>query len=181
MIFINEEFEAESGIVICGYYVPYSRWKNDPEASEKPYDLYSRKILDLKDGKSSAVNYFYALLDEEICPGVAVSVVPSHSAQAADSGIRKLAKRLAAHGRIDMTDCLIRTKDVEKLAHGGSRSRRVHYDSIEVNPAVPVADEVILVVDDVTTSGNSLYACRDLLLARGAQRVALLALGKTTV
>lgn len=72
MIFVNEEFEAERDIVICGYYVPYSRWKNDPHMAGVPYDLYSRKILDLKDGKRSAVNYFYALLDEEICPGVAI-------------------------------------------------------------------------------------------------------------
>jgi len=25
MIFVNEEFDAEEGIVICGYYVPYGR------------------------------------------------------------------------------------------------------------------------------------------------------------
>lgn len=44
-----------------------------------------------------------------------------------------------------------------------------------------VADEVVLVVDDVTTSGNSLYACRDILMEHGAKRVALLALGQTKI
>jgi len=97
-----------------------------------------------------------------------------------DTGIRRLAKKLAAHGRVDMTDALMRTKDIEKLAHGGGRGRGVHLDSIAVNPHVPVADEVVLVVDDVTTSGGSLYACRELLLKSGAKRVALLALGQTT-
>lgn len=179
MIFVNKDFEAEKDIVICGYYVPYSRWKNDPAMAGVPYDLYSRKILDLKDGKKSAVNYFYSLLDEEICYGVAICVVPSHSPHSSDSGMMQLARKLAAHDRIDMTDYLIRTKEIEKLATGGNRDIDVHLNSIEVNSEVSVAGEVILVVDDVTTSGNSLYACRDILLKNGAGRVALLALGQT--
>ena len=181
MIFVNAEFDAEEGIVICGYYVPYGRWKNDPDKSGAPYDIYSRKILDLKDGKSSAVNYFYTLLDEEICQGVAICVVPPHSPQSVDSGMMMLGRKLAAHGRIDMTDYLIRTKEIEKLAAGGNRNIKVHLDSIDVNPDMCVADEVVLVVDDVTTSGNSLYACRDILMEHGAKRVALLALGQTKI
>lgn len=179
MIFVNEEFEAEEGIVICGYYVPYRRWKNDPDMAGVPYDLYSRKILDLKDGKRAAVNYFYTLLDEEICSGVAICVVPPHSPESENSGVVMLAQKLAAHNRIDMTGYLVRTKEIEKLARGGSRSREIHLDSIEVNPKMSVVDEVVLVVDDVTTSGNSLYACRDILLDHGARRVAMLALGQT--
>lgn len=179
MIFVNEEFEAEEDIVICGYYMPYSRWKNDPEMAGVPYDLYSRKILDLKDGKRSAINYFYTLLDEEICSGVAICVVPSHSPQSVESGVIQLARKLAAHDRIDMTDYLIRTKEIEKLATGGNRNIDVHLNSIEVDPRISITGEVILVVDDVTTSGNSLYACRDILLRNGASRVALLALGQT--
>lgn len=179
MIFVNEEFEAEKDIVICGYYVPYRRWKNDPDMAGVPYDLYSRKILDLKDGKRSAVNYFYALLDEEICPGVAICVVPPHSPQSVDSGVMMLAQKLAAHNRIDLTDYLVRTKEIEKLSRGGNRNRNVHLDSIDVNSEMSITGEVILVVDDVTTSGNSLYACRDILMNHGASRVALLALGQT--
>lgn len=52
-------------------------------------------------------------------------------------------------------------------------------DSIDVNSEMSITGEVILVVDDVTTSGNSLYACRDILMNHGASRVALLALGQT--
>lgn len=91
----------------------------------------------------------------------------------------QLARKLAAHDRIDMTDYLIRTKEIEKLATSGSRGMDVHMDSIEVNPRVSISGEVILVVDDVTTSGNSLYVCRDILLRNGASRVAMLALGQT--
>ncbi len=179
MIFVKEQYENENGIVICGYYKPYGKWKNDPETADMPYDIYSGKILGLKEGKPSAVNYFYALLDDEICPGVAIAAVPPHKPGTGESGIRMLVKKLSAHNRIDMSDCLVRTKEIDKLAYGGRRDKAVHLDSIRVNPDIPVADEVVLVVDDVATSGNSLFACRDILLAHGARRVALLALGKT--
>ncbi|MBP3242165.1 MAG: phosphoribosyltransferase [Oribacterium sp.] len=45
---------------------------------------------------------------------------------------------------------------------------------------VPAMDNVrVLLIDDVATSGNSLRACRELLLRNGAKRVYMLALGRT--
>ena len=37
----------------------------------------------------------------------------------------------------------------------------------------------VLLLDDVTTTGNSLIACRDILLKNGADDVIMFALGKT--
>ena len=37
----------------------------------------------------------------------------------------------------------------------------------------------ILLVDDISTSGNSLLACKELLMENGAERVAMFALGKS--
>lgn len=51
--------------------------------------------------------------------------------------LKALAKRLAAHDRIDMTECLVRTKEIEKLSHGGNWDKGVHLDSIAANPDVP--------------------------------------------
>ena len=36
-----------------------------------------------------------------------------------------------------------------------------------------------MLLDDITTTGNSLMACRDILLANGARSVEMLALGRT--
>ena len=45
---------------------------------------------------------------------------------------------------------------------------------------VPAMDNVrVLLIDDVATSGNSLRACRDILLKNGAKKVYMLALGRT--
>ena len=76
-------------------------------------------------------------------------------------------------------DCLIRNQSVDKLATGGERSLAIQTSSIIVNDAYNLSEDVILLVDDVTTSGNSLVACRDLLLNNGAKRVAMFALGRS--
>lgn len=41
-----------------------------------------------------------------------------------------------------------------------------------------VKGDIILLMDDVTTTGNSLYACREILLQNGAETVEMFALGK---
>ena len=80
--------------------------------------------------------------------------------------------------RIDKADFLVRTKTIDKLAYGGSRNIRVHLSSIGINPNMTVEGDVVLIVDDVTTLGASLEACKEILLRSGAQRVAMLALGQ---
>lgn len=41
-----------------------------------------------------------------------------------------------------------------------------------------VNGDIILLMDDVTTTGNSLYAYREILLQNGAEHVEMFALGK---
>lgn len=107
-------------------------------------------------------------------------MVPSHTkGETNESGIAELARRLAQNNRIDKVNYLIRNKTIDKLAYGGSRDIRVQLGSIGVNPDMKVEGDVVLIVDDVTTSGASLEACRNILLEHGAQRVAMLALGQS--
>lgn len=179
-IFYNEVWEeaSENGqVVLCGFY---HRYWNPDKTHNQAFDMFSGKILDVKEKKERGISYFFQQLDEEICKGVAICVVPSHTeSYKNDSGIAELARRLARNGRIDKTDYLIRTKTIDKLAYGGSRDLRVQLDSLGVNPEMNVEGDVILIVDDVTTSGASLEACRRILLEHGAKRVAMLALGQS--
>jgi len=179
-IFYNEEWEtvSESGqVVLCGFY---HRYWNPDRTRNQAFDMFSGRILDVKDKKEKGISYFFQQLDEEICKEVTICVVPSHvEGNRNDSGIAELARRLAKNGRVDRVDYLLRIKTIDKLAHGGSRDIKAQLDSIGVNPNMSVQGNVVLIVDDVTTSGASLEACRKILLEHGVERVAMLALGQS--
>lgn len=179
-IFTNgqwEELSLQGEVVICGYY---HRYRNKDGSHNNSFDMFSGRILDLKDKKENGIRYFFNQLDDELCEGITICVVPSHEASANNSsGISMLARKLASNNRIDKVDFLQRVFTVDKLAHGGSRNISVHLDSISVNEDMRVAGDVVLLVDDVTTSGASLEACKQILLENGASRVAMLALGQS--
>jgi hypothetical protein len=179
-IFYNEEWEDaldEGRVVLCGYY---HRYWNPDRTKNQAFDMFSGRILDVKEKKEKGIDYFFRQLDDEICKDVTICVVPSHTeGKNNESGIAMLARRLASNGRIDKVDYLIRKKTIDKLAYGGSRDIRVQLESLGVNEHMTIEGDVVLLVDDVTTSGASLEACKEILLDYGARRVAMLALGQS--
>ncbi|MDO4166758.1 MAG: phosphoribosyltransferase, partial [Eubacteriales bacterium] len=142
------------------------------------FDVFSGRILDLKEGKGSAIDYFYKILNEEIRPGVTICVVPSSDAEKTVSGIGILGEKLAHNGRNNKVYYLNRKISIDKLADGGNRSIDVHMNSICTVKEMDITGDIVLLMDDVTTSGNSLYACRDILVRQGADIVEMFALGK---
>lgn len=177
MVFVNEEWNDIDGIVVYSNYHKY--WQNKELRIKNPlFDVFSRKILDLKEGKQSAVRYFYNLLNDEICDGVTICVVPSSDSNKIESGIGMLGDMLASNGRINKVYYLRRTKSIDKLALGGNRSKDVHMKTITTLDDVEITGDIILLMDDVTTTGNSLYACKEILMAKGARSVKMFALGK---
>ena len=110
MVFVNKEWEESEGIVVYSNYHRY--WQNKELRIKNPYfDVYSGKILDLKEGKQAAVKYFYNLLNEEICEGVTICVVPSSNTDKTESGIGMLGDMLAANGRVNKVYYLRRTRN----------------------------------------------------------------------
>ena len=79
MIFVNKEWDEIDDIIVYSNYHKY--WQNKELRIKNPYfDVFSGRILDLKEGKQSAVKYFYNLINEEICKDVTICVVPSSDA-----------------------------------------------------------------------------------------------------
>jgi predicted amidophosphoribosyltransferase len=176
----NETVDGEL-IHSLGEYHPWSTHKlmggngdNWPE--------HSSMILGLKKGHKQALDYFYAHLEPRVRKAEAIAVVPGHEAgKPGTSGVRLLARRLAeACGCVDATGCLVRHTTIAKKATGGDRSKCVDLNSIEVRQPDLIMGRKVLLLDDVKTSGNSLLACRELLLDAGAAKVVMAAMARTT-
>ena len=129
MVFVNDDWNDTGDIVVYSNYHKY--WLDRERKIKNPlFDVFSGKILDLKQGKPDAIRYFYNLIDAEIRKDVTICVVPSSDAEKEISGISMLGEMLAENGRVDKVYFLKRTKSIEKLATGGPRDKWVHMQSI---------------------------------------------------
>lgn len=166
-----------SDIVALGTYHAY---RNPDGSRNAAFDAFSGKILDVKQEKQNAISHFISLLHPLFQQNIAIAVVPSHDPAKTTSGMKTIAKALlTGTNRIDATECLQRTTKVDKLASGGNRNIQVHLNSIIVKDVHLIVNQHVLLLDDVTTTTNSLEACRDLLLQNGAASVQGYALGRT--
>lgn len=178
MVFVNENWNNTNEIVIYSNYHKY--WLDRERRIKNPlFDVFSGKILDLKEGKPTAVRYFYNLLDAEICHDVTICVVQSSNEHKKNTGMTMLGEMLAQDGkRINKVYYLQREHSIEKLATGGNRNKLVHLNSISTLDDMDIQGDVVLLMDDVTTTGNSLYVCKEILLSKGAEEVEMFALGR---
>lgn len=147
------------------------------------FDQNSAKILDLKQGHDSAISHFSSIIKNKFSFGVdfAVCMVPSSTAGKIGSGIQRVAQIIAsASGRTDATSCLVRHTSIRKLAYGGNRDLQVHLQSIRTENLHLIAGKEVILLDDVTTTNNSLLACKQLLMDAGATFVQCVALAKST-
>ncbi|MCU0541047.1 MAG: phosphoribosyltransferase [Oscillatoriaceae cyanobacterium Prado104] len=148
------------------------------------FDYFSEKILDLKNKETTSVDFWFHELKKHLKrdESFAIAVVPSHSSGDRVSGIhlvaQKLAKSLPEH-ITDATLCLIRVKNIDRLSTGGNRELDVHFESMKVINLELIQNKNVLLLDDVSTTGNSLRAGKELLLKAGASKVKCIALGKT--
>ena len=166
-------------IAIFGDYRPWSIHRNNGGDSSN-YPEYSGRILDLKEGKSVGISYFVERIKPELRDDIAIVVVPSHDPAKPSSGMMALAAALAkGTKRMDASSCLIRSKKIGKLAHGGDRSEAIHLQSVTVTNVALIKGRDVFLLDDVMKTGNSLIACRKLLLVAGARSVQCAAIGKT--
>lgn len=169
--------DPEARIFYLGDYIPWHILRDSGQR-----DGYSGRLLDLKQSKAASLSSFTELLGKEISKEYAgITAVPSHDpANGVGTGIRLLAKHVASKiNAPDGREFLRRTVKVPKLARGGDRSVRVHLESIVAEHTDLYRDGRVLVLDDILTTGNSLVACRQILLAAGAAEVIGVALGRT--
>lgn len=140
-------------------------------------------ILGRGDSDEEDVEYFYNQLNPLLKRGFPIAIVPTHDPAAPNWGLVKLVRRLSVQGRIDATSCLVRIRytDPQRLFTGTERKRiKRHLDNIELRNESLIKSKVVLLLDDIVTTGTSLMACKRLLLDAGASEVICLALGRAT-
>jgi hypothetical protein len=136
-----------------GFYCP----KNNGYFNE-----YSHTILELKNKKHDAINFFFQefrsfLSDEDIV----IATIPSSSSANPYSGIRELAKQLVnSYSKFsDAVFCLERFKD----SIFDDRTIENHLYSIKLTNSSIIKDKKVILIDDVLTTGASTQACKRLL------------------
>jgi predicted amidophosphoribosyltransferase len=143
------------------------------------FDRASGRILDFKEGQAWAIDYYLDAADREVPEDAVICRVPPH-APGKNGPVLTLARRLAGRRqRADASRCLVRHTEIQKLSNGGRRDPEVHLESVRVENVNRIRGRDVVLVDDVTTTGNSFLACKTLLLDAGAQSVDCFALAKT--
>jgi predicted amidophosphoribosyltransferase len=188
-IFLDPVEDKSSEVFYLGNY--YS-----PSNPKFKADSFSKTILDIKAPMSRdmtaarlprrlqnmkrAVEYFRSQLDSLLGKGFSIAIVPPSKSGPNRSGLPALAQQLAANGRIDASQCLVRHTDIPAQHEGGSRDFGRHLATIRVEHVELVRGKRVLLLDDVGTTGTSLGACTKLLLDAGASAVKCAALGRTS-
>jgi ComF family protein len=111
---------------------------------------------------------------------VPVPVHPAHSRRRGIDHAAALGQALARRARLPFADCLVRSGDPQPQVGRGRHARiRGPAGSIALRAGVDPPPKALL-VDDVVTTGATLAACSEVLLAAGCGRVTAVAYTRTT-
>jgi hypothetical protein len=166
-------------IVTLDAYHKY--WTIFREVRNPHFDGRSSDLLNFKKGEAPVIAKFYNRLNALLIDAdFAVCYVPSCTAYKVETPVLQLAQMLTGHSkRLDATGCIVRHTTIPKLATGGDRSMSVHLNSLRIENSALIKGKQVLLLDDITTTHNSLRACAQLLVGAGAAKVYCLALGQT--
>lgn len=184
--------ETEQDIRENTYYLyEYHKYWLIPKVEKNPKaDRLTKLILDLKNpacsNHTNAVQIFGKKLSKELEDFITkdepiyIAIVPSHTENNISKGLISIVRHIKqVYNIASSKNPLVRTYTIEKLASGGGRSIDIHLDSIAVIDGAIPSDAKVLLLDDVTTTGNSLNACKKLLYDHGAGLVIVIALAQT--
>ena len=117
------------------------------------------------------------MLNEEA--NFVICVIPSSDKGFHRSGIRIIAERLCEGNIINGSRVIYRKYSVPKKRRGERRSPEEERESLEIQNIDLISNKQVLLLDDITTRGESLDVGEEMLLEVGATLVAKMALGQT--
>ncbi|KXI26796.1 hypothetical protein [Paraglaciecola hydrolytica] len=180
-----KDYSSDKIYKLCDY-PPYRRFGEDnPDRNKDTY-----RIMDLKNPSSnnhqSAIKHFGTNFSAGLkklvvnikTDKIQVAIVPSSKKGKRSSGLEAILKMVEEVAIIYDPLFLVRDEDVPASHEGGNRSIEKHINSISVKK-IPDPNIPMLILDDVTTTGNSLEACEKILKKKGVTLIYKVAIGKT--
>lgn len=126
-----------------------------------------------------------SVIEEAQTPSlIVVSVAPGHKEKSPPNFLHDIVRDVLKQPEFrrvkNGSHCLQRTKTVPKSTDGSTtRSVFTHLDSIQVDDSEIIKGKIVMIVDDVWTTGSTLRACASLVKNAGASDTKLIAVGKT--
>ncbi|QYR63631.1 ComF family protein [Fusobacterium animalis] len=110
-----------------------------------------------------------------------ISLVPSSTEKKYNVNMVNICKYICEKFSFQDALTILSRNSTVATAHlcSGHRNIQTHLSTILVNTPEIIKGKSIILFDDVTTSGCSFEACKELLLNNGAKEVLCIALGKT--
>lgn len=156
------------------------------DRSENPnIDQITNTLINLKKDKTPPIKFFTKVIRSQflgLMPSTPKSfcIVPSHTKDHVSEAMMTIMNNLKAEFYFSNNSNLLnRTSTVPKAATGGDRSIQHHLDSIEVINNEHIQGKEVFLIDDISTTGNSMQACKKILLEAGAKKVVMISLGQT--
>ena len=142
-----------------------------------PYDGRLRDIVQaLKYDRRPTIARHLAMrmrqVGAHVLAGANVAVpVPLHRSRERARGFNQ-ARSLAVHLGLPVSDALLRTRKTATQADLPADRRHANVrDAFALNPRAGVDGRVVVLIDDVSTTGATLNACASVLIAAGAAQV----------
>ena len=159
MIFKNAA-SNQADIITLAFYHPKRRGSN-PD-----FDEQSMQILSLKEREDRPLRRF-TIVDPLLGSGFAIAVIPSRDAARTVPAFATWRNGSPEMAAPTPHPAWCATATIPKLACGGDRRVEVHLGSISVVEAHLIRGQEVLLLDDITTTGNSLQGVQD---APGTER-----------
>ena len=174
-------------------YIPY-RCGFDIDSQTLFFAKSTRGIFD-EDRKKLFYSRIWKWLDDELTnidsSFVMIAIAPGHEANLNPSGFMHDIVSQIINPKFAGTIPLYRVMTVSKSAETpGPRSKARHEGTISLHPPTsPLTvlpstniyqDKVIIILDDIWTSGSTLCACKDVVKALSPKAILLFAIGRTT-
>ena len=182
-MFFKKERLSDGDICYMFEYLPKNRFLDGSGP-----DIRSKEIIwGLKDGDHDVIEFLADKIGPMLDNHVALVAVPSSKVEKnGKAGTHQLIREIVRkYGEqryiIDASSCLYRFKDMpaQHEMKGQQRDKSILYNTLEVRNAELINGRDVIIIDDVTTSGNSLEVSIDLVKRQGAHKVIGLAIGKT--